>query len=77
MKQFYGIQWVLSIPLLLGAVMGCAVSETVRLQNRQGDTVTCGPFTTAGRIGQATVASHIKLRDCISDFQRQGYERMP
>ncbi len=62
----------------LGFLMaGCASSETVYLKNPQtGDTVQCGPYTSYGRLSAQEQANIEKLRYCISDFQRQGYERV-
>ena len=49
----------------------CACTETVTMRNaRTGETAACGPYidtwTTPEREGR-----------CISDYQRQGFERTP
>ncbi len=67
----------IAIVLIVLGLVGCATSETVYLRNASSQTVKCGPFTSSGNINAATAASHIKLRDCITDYQRQGYERVP
>jgi len=59
------------------AFTGCVVSsEIVYLKHpTKGDVVKCGPFTKTGNINAATQAAQAELRYCVSDFQRQGYER--
>jgi hypothetical protein len=56
--------------LALG-LAGCA-SETVFLENAQGERVQCGPYAGGGN---AMLAQN-SLRNCIEDFQRTGYERV-
>ncbi len=65
------------IILTLVALAGCATSELVYLQNASGLKVQCGPYTDYGNVSRANMVAHKKLRDCISDYQRQGYERIP
>jgi hypothetical protein len=69
---------LLAVPTALGiALAGCA-SEPVYLRNMAGQTVQCGPYHPIGseRVPASQIAA-MMTRDCISDFQRQGYERVP
>jgi hypothetical protein len=53
---------------------GCS-SETAMLRHPQtGATVTCGPYYRVWLVGGDYVRSMSK---CISDYQRQGFERIP
>jgi len=47
----------------------------VRLRHPDGRLVTCEPGWRYGVIG-ATVG-HDQVRDCVKDYQRQGFERVP
>lgn len=61
------------LPLIFVMLSGCTVtSETVHLRNSGGMTVQCGPY----RGGNAPLVT-VALRNCVEDFQRQGYERLP
>ena len=73
------INFVITLAFVFCAtfVSGCAVSEKVFLRNPAGQTVQCGPYTVAGNLNAAAENSHIELRGCIADYQRQGYERVP
>ena len=66
-----------TIILMAIGLAGCAISETVYLQNASSQTVQCGPYTDYGDISSANVTTQNELRDCITDYQRQGYERVP
>ena len=57
-------------------LMGCA-TELIRLRNPQtGDVAQCGPYTNMHPFFPA-LSPHWKAeRECIEDFQRQGYERI-
>lgn len=61
---------------LAAILTGCANSEAVHLQNAAGQMVTCGPYA-ATFIAESRLTAQEQLRDCVSDFQRQGYERTP
>jgi hypothetical protein len=59
------------------AFTGCASSEVVNLKHpSKGDVVKCGPYTVSGNIAAAAETAQNELRYCVSDFQRQGYERI-
>jgi hypothetical protein len=69
--------------VLAVGLAGCASrlpGETVFLENASGERVQCGPYTRADVSSllavQAEQVAVIKLRDCIEDFQRSGYERV-
>ena len=67
----------LLILLALPLVAGCAIGEKVLLKNTAGMTVQCGPYTDFGNIPAANETTAAKVRDCVTDYQRQGYERVP
>lgn len=52
---------------------GCG-TEPVYLRNMAGAMVQCGPYD--NRAIQS-IASADRERQCITDYQRQGYERAP
>jgi hypothetical protein len=59
--------WALAITL-----GGCGVSETVYLRHPEtGTRIQCGPYFGIPR------SNHIYLRDCVGDYQQQGYVRVP
>jgi len=52
---------------------GC--TSAIHMRNpTTGQTATCGPFPTGWALGGLQVAQ--REQQCISDFQRQGYERV-
>ena len=65
------------IILMAVFLAGCATSETVYLKNASNQMVKCGPYTIYGIIPHANLTTQFQLRDCIADYQRQGYERVP
>jgi hypothetical protein len=84
-KESNAMKYLALVALL--ALTGCA-GEAIQLRNSLGQTVQCGPYSTVsvgvsvgtGRargqhIPQSAVAAQ-QLRDCVYDFQRQGYERL-
>jgi hypothetical protein len=61
------------ILLTAAALVGC--SETVKLRNpATGETATCGPYM-LDSVGSDSQAQ--REARCISDYQRQGYQRVP
>jgi hypothetical protein len=55
---------------LTAALTGC--TEAITMRNKAtGDVVTCGPYEHADRF------SAVREAQCISDYQRQGFERAP
>ena len=52
---------------------GCSTSDPVYLRHPQtGKKVQCGPYMNAGIWGLQSAKR--RERDCIVDYQRQGYE---
>lgn len=63
----------ITLLLLLSA---CAQTSSVKMINKNtGETAQCGPFVMGGIAGPNAVVA--RESQCISDFQRQGYERTP
>ena len=56
-------------------VVGCAGTQDVRLRHPDGRAVTCEPGWRYGIVG--ATAGHSQVRDCVADYQRQGFERVP
>lgn len=59
--------------LLAASLIGC--SESIKLRNAStGQTAACGPYML-----DAVGSNSEEQREarCISDYQRQGFERMP
>ncbi len=65
--------------LLLGALLallaGCSTGSVWLKDPRTGQTEECGPYFTSTHAW--TTAGYQKLRDCVQDYQRQGWERTP
>ena len=62
-----GGELVLAILLLTACTMG----QTVYLKNANGDTAECGvPYISYDN----PAAIRKKIRDCVSDYQREGYD---
>jgi len=59
------------------SLVACASTDAVILRHqRTGAVVHCGPYETNfwGHVGASIYQQE---RDCIADYQRQGYERAP
>jgi len=54
---------------------GCAVSPDIVLRNQRGQEVICERVT--GIYGLRTHTLLTVQRQCVEDYQRQGYERVP
>ena len=54
---------------------GCAVSPDIVLRNQSGREVVCEHVT--GIYGVRTHTLLTVQRQCVEDYQRQGYERVP
>jgi hypothetical protein len=71
MKKQVRIVAVAIIPLLLASC-----TDAIKLRNyRTGQIAQCGPYT-SDMLGNGAV-NVLRDSECIRDFQRQGYERMP
>lgn len=67
----------MAVAWLCVVLTACTSSETVYLKDPMGAMAQCGPYS-GGGIGAAPAAvNREKLRDCVGDYQRQGYERTP
>jgi hypothetical protein len=62
----------LTVLILLIGVSGCG--DSVTLRNQAGMTVTCGPYY-RDSIGSNSMA--LREAQCVSDYQKQGYQRVP
>ncbi len=74
------VRGVLMVAVFSGVVLvaSCVSSEVVYLKNNvTGHVVQCGPYTRGGNIPAAQNATLSELRYCVTDYQRQGYERVP
>jgi hypothetical protein len=60
-----------AVCLILAAVALAGCSGPIKMRNaRSGEIATCGPFVSTWDTAQ-------RESQCIADFQRQGFERMP
>ena len=59
---------------LLGMLMAGCTSAVILRHPQTGQTTKCGPYSTGGPIGWQAAQREAQ---CISDYQRQGYERVP
>ena len=77
-----------SLALASFALLGCASTSTEAVRLAHPDTpsevVQCGPYAVsamdkvaAGTRARARSFAYLQLRDCIEDYQRQGYRRVP
>lgn len=65
---------VLACPLL-ATLSACAHTDRVELQNQQtGQRVSCGPYPD---FALRATASALQLNQCIQDFEKQGFVRLP
>ncbi len=63
--------------VVVGTVLlaGCATTP-IMLKNAKGEIAQCGPYTNMHPLFPG-LSPHWKAeRECIEDFQRQGFERM-
>ncbi len=64
------------IGLLIVGMAGCGASgyAPIKMRNpRTGEIANCGP--TRGRMYEGM--NYQLMRDCVEDYQRQGWERVP
>jgi len=54
----------------------CATSETIILRNMAGQMLQCGPYPAGLGTSTSRLIAESNLRNCVTDFQRQGYERV-
>lgn len=65
---------ILAAILLSGCVS--AQTEMIYLEAAGKPAVTCGPYPTERIYEDGALRADAKLRSCVSDFQRQGYQRV-
>ena len=56
------------------SLVGCSTDAVLLRHGGTGKTVKCGPYSTTTR--EARIAAVEHERGCITDYQRQGYERV-
>lgn len=67
---------ILPALLCLLCVVACNSLPVVQMRNpRTGETAKCGSGPYDSRFQGGT--AHVWQRECIEDFQRQGWERVP
>jgi len=54
---------------------GCSTTPDIVLRTRDGQTARCEGFLQGFFIN--SVMGHRQQRDCLEDYQRAGYERLP
>lgn len=68
--SFFGL--LCTCPLLAG----CITVDPVYLRDANGHTAQCGPYTELANIPMETEGAEVKMRSCVSGYERQGYERV-
>ncbi len=63
--------------LVMFCVVACAASEPIYLKSANGKTVRCGPYLDFGYLPVRSKSTEEKVRDCVSYYERYGYERIP
>ena len=67
---------LLMATILVMLMAGCVTSEKIDMfKPGTEETRVCGPYTTSGNLPSAAMINSQKLRDCVMDYQRQGFER--
>ena len=69
------IDHVTSAILVAVVIAGCAVSPDIVLRDEDGHETVCEHVT--GIYGVRTHTLLTLQRQCVEDYQRQGYERVP
>jgi len=59
------------------ALVGCATQPVILRNPKTGETTQCGPYTNMHPLFPAASPHWKAERQCIEDYQRQGFERMP
>jgi hypothetical protein len=73
MRRCVPVTW-----LLLGVLIaaGCSMTPDIILRNSAGETARCEGFFVASGWGRSRLL-HAQQRECVADYQRQGFERAP
>jgi hypothetical protein len=56
-------------------VIGCSTAPIYLKHEKTGEVVQCGPYTVTDSSDDMVAA--YRETQCIKDYQRQGYERVP
>lgn len=61
------------------AVSGCTTPQTevIYLANSAGQKAQCGPYFRGIGSNYTMNVAEQNLRDCVNDYQKQGYSRTP
>jgi hypothetical protein len=66
---------ILYLALILTTVTGCVSADPVTLRHPTSGQITkCPGYSTAPALA---AVSETQQRNCVQDYQRQGYERVP
>jgi hypothetical protein len=68
---------VLWVVVLVVGLAACATQPIMLKNAKTGQVTQCGPYTNMHPFFPGLSPHGQAERDCISDFQRQGFERMP
>ena len=68
---------LLIVIVMLAVLAGCAKDAVILVHPQTGREKQCGPYYFTGMSSGifSKAAADDRERDCISDYQRQGYER--
>lgn len=55
---------------------GCSMTPDILLRNSAGQTARCEGYFVASGWGRSQLFRKLQ-RECVDDYQRQGYERVP
>jgi hypothetical protein len=74
-------RWTFIVATMLCCVLALATSgctSGIKLRNPQtGQTATCGPYHVAPNMGFTPQMAMERERQCLEDFGRQGFIRVP
>ena len=71
-----GMKIVAFVLTTLLGLTACASTQVILRHTSTGREVICGPYSYAPW-GLTEVIARQKQSDCVAEYQRQGYERMP
>lgn len=66
----------LATGLAVVSLCGCAASEPIYLKSANGKIVRCGPYLDFGYLPAGSKSTEAKVWDCVSSYERNGYERV-
>ncbi len=75
MKRWATVGIVTALVVL--SVARCTTSDPIYLKSANGKTVRCGPYMDFGYLPATSKSTEAKVWDCVSYYQRNGYERIP